>query len=301
MPQRERATSRSGCWAGQDRPRRGRHPRKRSSRHIVAESVGGGHLSRRERVMIENVLNLEEKSARRIMVPRPDIVYLSLGRPLDDNLRTIRQAGHTRYPLCEDDLTTVLGMIHVKDLFRSPAPGTTAGPTSARSPAKVPFLPETLQLDALLVRVPAQPGPPRHAARRVRQRGRHGHAWRTSWRNSSADPGRVRPRDPAGDRPRRPRLRGRRLVPARHPGRTLRGERPRDRGRDRRGIGARPARSARAVGRRGRGRRPSAHRSCSPTRRGSGGSGSSRSGSSRRKPRRRAEPGHCGGGPLPVC
>ena len=49
-------------------------------RHIVAESVAGGHLSRNERVMIENVLNLEEKTARRVMVPRPDIVYLSLSR-----------------------------------------------------------------------------------------------------------------------------------------------------------------------------------------------------------------------------
>ncbi len=40
-------------------------------RLIVAESVAGGHLSRNERMMIENVLNLEEKTARRVMIPRP--------------------------------------------------------------------------------------------------------------------------------------------------------------------------------------------------------------------------------------
>lgn len=119
-------------------------------RHIVAESVAGGHLSRSERIMIENVLSLEDKTARRIMVPRPDIVYLSLSRPLDDNLRIARQAGHTRYPLCDDDLTTVRGMIHVKDLFR-------AGPTNSNRPdllriaRKVPFLPETLHLNQLLM------------------------------------------------------------------------------------------------------------------------------------------------------
>jgi CBS domain containing-hemolysin-like protein len=119
-------------------------------RHIVAESVAGGHLSRNERVMIENVLNLEEKTARRIMVPRPDIVYLSLSRSLDDNLRIARQAGHTRYPLCEDDLTTLIGMIHVKDLFRA---GLSNGvrPDLRKLARKVPFLPETLHLDALLV------------------------------------------------------------------------------------------------------------------------------------------------------
>jgi CBS domain containing-hemolysin-like protein len=119
-------------------------------RHIVAESVAGGHLSRRERVMIENVLNLEEKIARRVMVPRPDIVYLSLSRPIEDNLRIARQAGHTRYPICEDDLTTVIGMIHVKDLFRAGA-STNGRPDLRKWARQVPFLPETLRLDLLLV------------------------------------------------------------------------------------------------------------------------------------------------------
>jgi magnesium and cobalt exporter, CNNM family len=119
-------------------------------RHIVAESVAGGHLSRNERIMIENVLNLEQKTARRVMVPRPDIVYLSLSRPLEDNLRIARQAGHTRYPLCEDDLTTVLGMIHVKDLFRLGGPSN-ARPDLRKAARRLPFLPESLRLDQLLV------------------------------------------------------------------------------------------------------------------------------------------------------
>jgi CBS domain containing-hemolysin-like protein len=119
-------------------------------RHIVAESVAGGHLSRNERVMIENVLNLEEKTARRVMVPRPDIVYLSLARSLDDNLRIARQTGHTRFPLCEDDLTTVIGMIHVKDLFRA-GQANNGRPDLRKLTRKVPFLPESLHLDALLI------------------------------------------------------------------------------------------------------------------------------------------------------
>src|SRR5207245_11307260 len=117
-------------------------------RLILAESAAGGHLSRNERVMIENVLNLEEKTARRVMVPRPDIVYLSLARPLEDNLRVARQAGHTRYPLCEDDLTTVIGMIHVKDLFRSGAAGN-GRPDLRQMARQVAFLPESLRLDLL--------------------------------------------------------------------------------------------------------------------------------------------------------
>jgi CBS domain containing-hemolysin-like protein len=119
-------------------------------RHILLESTEGGHLSRNERRMIENVLNLEEKTARRVMVPRPDIVYLSLSRPLEENLRMARQAGHTRFPLCEDDLTTVIGMIHVKDIFRSGS--IQNGRIDLRQLArKIPFLPVTLRLDQLLL------------------------------------------------------------------------------------------------------------------------------------------------------
>jgi CBS domain containing-hemolysin-like protein len=101
-------------------------------------------------MMIENVLNLEEKTARRVMVPRPDIVYLSLARPLEDNLRLARQAGHTRFPLCEEDLSSVIGLIHVKDVFR--AGSYQNGRTELRQLArKVPFLPVTLRLDQLLL------------------------------------------------------------------------------------------------------------------------------------------------------
>jgi CBS domain containing-hemolysin-like protein len=84
------------------------------------------------------------------MVPRPDIVYLSLARPIEENLRVARQAGHTRFPLCEEDLTTVIGMIHVKDVFRAGAYQN--GRIDLRQIArKVPFLPVMLRLDQLLL------------------------------------------------------------------------------------------------------------------------------------------------------
>jgi len=120
-------------------------------RLIVEHSVEGGHLSRNERVMIENVLNLEEKTARRIMVPRPDIVYLSLSRPIEDNLRLARQAAHTRFPLCETDLNTVIGMIHVKDLFQAVISQSNLRPDLRKLARAVPCVPESQHLDQLLI------------------------------------------------------------------------------------------------------------------------------------------------------
>jgi CBS domain containing-hemolysin-like protein len=118
-------------------------------RHILSESAAGGHLSRTERIMIENVLNLEDKKARLVMVPRTDVVYLSLARSVEENLRIARQTGHTRFPLCQDDLTRILGMIHVKDLFRTGC--SEQRPDLEKLARGVPFLPETIHLDQLLI------------------------------------------------------------------------------------------------------------------------------------------------------
>jgi CBS domain containing-hemolysin-like protein len=64
-------------------------------------------------------------------------------------LRLARQAGHTRFPLCEDDLSSIIGMIHVKDIFRAGAYQN--GRTELRQLGrKALFLPVTLRLDQLL-------------------------------------------------------------------------------------------------------------------------------------------------------
>lgn len=123
-------------------------------RHILAESTAGGHLSRAERVMIENVLELEEKTAKRIMIPRADIVYLSMARTLEDNLRLARKTGHTRFPLCQDDLTTVQGLIHVKDLFRASA--SNGRPDLLKHQRPVTFVSENVGLDKLLATFQAE-------------------------------------------------------------------------------------------------------------------------------------------------
>ena len=46
-------------------------------------------MSRRERLMMENVLDLEEKVTRQVMVPRRDIVFLNTRRPTRANLEII--------------------------------------------------------------------------------------------------------------------------------------------------------------------------------------------------------------------
>lgn len=117
-------------------------------RLLLAESHRIGALSASKRKLLENVFDYTRRSAKHIMVPRAEIVYLSLLRTLDENLDTIRRSQHTRYPLCETDIDHVIGMIHSKDLFQSADPVREA-PDLLKLKREILFVPETRPLDLL--------------------------------------------------------------------------------------------------------------------------------------------------------
>jgi CBS domain containing-hemolysin-like protein len=82
------------------------------------------------------------------MVPRDDIAFLSLENSLEQNLAVIHNTEYTRYPLCESALDTVVGMIHIKDLFnRSSALQTSEGLRLLQH--EMLFVPETQAVDSL--------------------------------------------------------------------------------------------------------------------------------------------------------
>lgn len=119
-------------------------------RAILLESAAVGHLTPGERLIMENVLDLENKVARRYMVPRNQIVYLDKNDTMEEKLRIASESGHTRLPLCDGDLDHIFGIVHVKDIFQALARGEElkALVDVARKPT---FLPETATLDALLL------------------------------------------------------------------------------------------------------------------------------------------------------
>lgn len=115
----------------------------------LMNAATGGHLTRRERLIMENVLDLEKKPARRYMVPRHQIIYINRHDAMDEKLRIISESGHTRFPLCDEDLDHIIGIVHVKDIFKAMLTHDTL--TSLVDMAREPlYLPETIRLDTLL-------------------------------------------------------------------------------------------------------------------------------------------------------
>ena len=74
-------------------------------------------LDRQERALIANVLRLRETTADDVMVPRADIIAMSVDVTLEQALEQIRAEGHSRLPVYREGLDEVVGMVHIKDVF----------------------------------------------------------------------------------------------------------------------------------------------------------------------------------------
>ena len=85
-------------------------------RQIVSASQRGGVIDQVEGELIDNVLDFSDRVVREIMIPRQDMEVLYLEDSWEDQIATIREGRHTRYPLCTDDKDHVLGMVHIRDL-----------------------------------------------------------------------------------------------------------------------------------------------------------------------------------------
>lgn len=77
-----------------------------------------GVLDPEEREMLEDVLEVSEMQVREVMVPRSQMVVLERSAPKEDVLRTIRDSGHSRYPVIGEERDEVIGILLAKDLLR---------------------------------------------------------------------------------------------------------------------------------------------------------------------------------------
>ncbi|TWA63456.1 putative hemolysin [Azospirillum brasilense] len=85
-------------------------------RSMISEGTQTGVFAPAEKEMIDGVLRLADRTVRTIMIPRPDVAWLDLGKTQADQLAAIRAAGHSRYPVCRGELDELVGVLHTRDL-----------------------------------------------------------------------------------------------------------------------------------------------------------------------------------------
>ncbi|UBF25396.1 hemolysin family protein [Kovacikia minuta CCNUW1] len=98
---------------------------------IVDAGRAGGAVGEQERRIIYGAVELSQITARAIMVPRIQIQYVKTTISLEEAYQLVSENAHTRLPVCEDDLDTIVGILHVKDLIR-PLRGVLENPPSIR-------------------------------------------------------------------------------------------------------------------------------------------------------------------------
>jgi Mg2+/Co2+ transporter CorB len=91
-------------------------------RTVVAEA--GPMIPQRHRQMLLSILDLGQITVNDIMIPRQEIAAIDIGDNWDDILDQLRQTPHTRLPVFDGDLDTIVGILHMKRIAQELARGT---------------------------------------------------------------------------------------------------------------------------------------------------------------------------------
>ncbi|MDQ3672541.1 MAG: hemolysin family protein [Actinomycetota bacterium] len=86
-------------------------------RHSVAAAEDVGELHRAEEEMLYKVFDFASKEVDAVMVPRPDVVAISVDMAPEEALATVVDSPYTRYPVYRNSLDEIIGILHVRDLF----------------------------------------------------------------------------------------------------------------------------------------------------------------------------------------
>lgn len=116
-------------------------------RALLREAHIHGDVTRNEHRLIDAVFEFDDMICRRVMVPRADIEHFTTEQTVPEIIAQAQRSRHTRFPLCDGSLDTVLGVVHIKDLVGLQESDNIDLPSLARPPKSVP---ENMQISKLL-------------------------------------------------------------------------------------------------------------------------------------------------------
>ena len=84
---------------------------------MVNEGHEQGVIHKSEADMIANIFELDDKNCEDIMTVRRNIIAIDASTPLGDALGFMLESNCSRFPVYEEDIDHIKGMIHIKDAF----------------------------------------------------------------------------------------------------------------------------------------------------------------------------------------
>jgi putative hemolysin len=116
----------------------------------VAEAEDAGAIREAEEEMLYKVFDFADKEVHEVMVPRPQVVAISVDLPPEDCLAAVIDSPHTRYPAYRGSLDEMVGVLHVRDLFSALNDRGIADVEIEQLLRPAQIVPETKDLAALL-------------------------------------------------------------------------------------------------------------------------------------------------------
>ncbi|ERN42158.1 hemolysin [Rubidibacter lacunae KORDI 51-2] len=93
------------------------HVTRTEIRVLIEQGTEAGTFEAAEQDMVERVLQLGDRPVSVLMTPRPEITWLDIDSPEDNNRRKVTGSSHTRFPICQNTLDNVLGIVAVTSLL----------------------------------------------------------------------------------------------------------------------------------------------------------------------------------------
>jgi CBS domain containing-hemolysin-like protein len=116
---------------------------------LAAISASAGALPTETATLLRRTIRFGEKRAAKAMTPRVDVVGLKTTASVADLITVARETGHTRFPVYENTLDVVTGVVGVNDALGVPPERRAATRVSAVAREPV-YVPESLNLDKVL-------------------------------------------------------------------------------------------------------------------------------------------------------
>jgi putative hemolysin len=86
---------------------------------LVSQSTERGEIEQGEQEMLYKVFDFADKEVSDVMVPRPEVVALSVDLPPEEALQAVLDSPYTRYPVYRGSLDDIVGVLHVRDLIEA--------------------------------------------------------------------------------------------------------------------------------------------------------------------------------------
>src|SRR4029077_18288699 len=119
-------------------------------RMLLTSSAEQGEVEHGEEEMLAKVFDFADKQAADVMVPRPEVVALSIDMPPEEALQAVLDSPFTRYPVYRGSVDQIVGILHVRDLIAAMHDRGLASVNLEEILRPAPMVPETKDLGALL-------------------------------------------------------------------------------------------------------------------------------------------------------